>query len=212
MAEREKQRQEEFWNRRRMAEPLLEPMDEEERMYWEERRRFDEECGMGGMPPSSDLSWRNFPIRNRPLMGFSMFNMMNGRRLESLDDRHVIARHAEIYPKEDELQGIQKIVSHTERALKLVSDAMTETTKVITTDSAVQVQPSSSSSEPAAAAVSDSEVKTEGSSGSDNNKNGGENKENGSQMISFQKDTEGTTVRLLKGVMRVGLLAKGSFN
>ena len=29
-------------------------------------------------------------------------------------------------------------------------------------------------------------------------------------MISFQKDTEGS-MRLLKGVMRVGLLAKGEF-
>lgn len=45
---------------------------------------------------------------------------------ESSDDRHVLARHAEIYPKEDELQAIQKIVSHTERALKLVSDQLAE--------------------------------------------------------------------------------------
>lgn len=48
---------------------------------------------------------------------------------ESSDDRHVLARHAEIYPKEDELQAIQKIVSHTERALKLVSDQLAEATQ-----------------------------------------------------------------------------------
>jgi zinc finger RNA-binding protein len=183
LAEREKQRQamqEEFWNRRRMAEG---EMDDDERMYWEERRRFEEEMGGG----SGDWS-RNFPMRGRPLMGFPpMFNMMNGRRVETLDDRHVIARHAEIYPKEEELQSIQRIVSHTERALKLVSDAMT-----------VQVAESKTEEK---MDETETEVKEE------ENKNG-ENKENQNQMISFQKDTEGT-VRLLKGVMRVGLLAKG---
>lgn len=40
-----------------------------------------------------------------------------------------MARHSEIYPKEEELQAIQRIVSHTERALKIVSDLMTETNK-----------------------------------------------------------------------------------
>lgn len=193
LAEREKQRQqmqEEIWNRRnRMGEA---DMDEEERMYWEERRRFEEEMGPGG----GDWNRPNFPMgrAGRPLMGFPpMFNMMNGRRVETQDDRHVIGRHAEIYPKEEELQGIQKIVSHTERALKLVSDAMT-----------VQVQESAK------------DEKMEVQNESDANKTGStdknsENKENGSQnqMITFQKDTE-STVRLLKGVMRVGLLAKGN--
>lgn len=51
------------------------------------------------------------------------------RRIESSDDRHVMARHSDIYPKEEELQAIQRIVSHTERALKIVSDQMAETLK-----------------------------------------------------------------------------------
>lgn len=51
-----------------------------------------------------------------------------GHRTESSDDRHVLARHAEIYPKEDELQAIQRIVSHTERALKIVSDQLADST------------------------------------------------------------------------------------
>ncbi|KAL7040128.1 hypothetical protein ACKWTF_000282 [Chironomus riparius] len=186
LAEREKQRQqmqEEIWNRRnRMGEVEI---DEEDRMYWEERRRFEEENG----------EWnRNFPMRGRPLMGIPpMFNMMNGRRVETQDDRHVISRHAEVYPKEEELQTIQKIVSHTERALKLVSDAMT-----------IQVQ--ESGKEEKMEVQNDTEsTKTNGSNDKkdDNKENGGQN-----QMITFQKDAEGT-VRLLKGVMRVGLLAKG---
>lgn len=51
------------------------------------------------------------------------------RRTESSDDRHVMARHAEIYPKEEELQAIQSIVSRTERALKIVSDQLVDSSK-----------------------------------------------------------------------------------
>lgn len=40
-----------------------------------------------------------------------------------------MTKHAAIYPSEDELQSIQKIVSITERALKLVSDIITEQDK-----------------------------------------------------------------------------------
>lgn len=189
LAEREKQRQamqEELWNRRRGMGAEGE-MDDDERMYWDERRRFEDE--MNGPPGFNNP---NFPMRGRPLMGGypPMFNMMNNRRIETLDDRHVIARHAEIYPKEEELQGIQKIVSHTERALKLVSDAMTSEIK--------KDDKMDESTAPAAVPETKEETKS------------AENKENGNQnnMISFQKDTEGA-LRLLKGVMRVGLLAKG---
>lgn len=48
------------------------------------------------------------------------------RRPDTSDDRHVISRHAAIYPKESELQAVQKIVSHTEKALKFVSDHLTD--------------------------------------------------------------------------------------
>lgn len=48
------------------------------------------------------------------------------RRPDSSDDRHVMAKHAEIYPLEDELGAIQKIVSNTEKALKLVSDYLAD--------------------------------------------------------------------------------------
>jgi zinc finger RNA-binding protein len=48
------------------------------------------------------------------------------RRPETMEDRHVMAKHTEIYPQEDELQAIQKIVSNTEKALKFVSDRFAE--------------------------------------------------------------------------------------
>lgn len=48
------------------------------------------------------------------------------RRPDSSDDRYVMTKHATIYPTEEELQAVQKIVSITERALKLVSDSLSE--------------------------------------------------------------------------------------
>lgn len=142
--------QEEYWNRRRMAEAEM------------------EEGGDHGM---------------RQFGRHPFFGMLPGRRPESSDDRHVVARHAEIYPKEEELQTIQRIVSHTERALKLVSDAMT-------TGGA-------------------KDEKKEADSDKKDSKGDEQNKGDANQMISFHKEAEGSNVRLLKGVMRVGLLAKG---
>lgn len=46
------------------------------------------------------------------------------RRPDSPDDRHIMAKHSTIYPLEEELQAVQMIVSHSERALKLVSDSL----------------------------------------------------------------------------------------
>lgn len=46
------------------------------------------------------------------------------RKLETFEDRHILARHKAIYPTEVELKIIQKVVGHVERALKLVSDYM----------------------------------------------------------------------------------------
>lgn len=111
----------------------------------------------------------------------------NVRRPESTDDRHAIARHAEIYPKEEELQTIQRIVSHTERALKLVSDTLAE----------LPTPATGSDSEPAA-----KKEKADKASEKDGRDN---------QIFSFHKEADngGNVVRILKGVMRVGFLAKG---
>lgn len=46
------------------------------------------------------------------------------RRPDSPDDRHIMAKHSTIYPGEEELQAVQRVVSHSERALKLVSDSL----------------------------------------------------------------------------------------
>lgn len=168
---------------------------EEDAMYWDERRRFEEEFDyMGG-------GWQRggFPagLRGAPHMRPPpFFGMVPGRRPESSDDRHVVARHAEIYPKEEELQTIQRIVSHTERALKFVSDALVDKLGGSVGDGAAL------NGKEGEAAVVEKDAATVAAS---------KTKEDGrdNQMFSFQKDAELGVVRVLKGVMRVGLLAKG---
>ncbi|XP_031205683.1 zinc finger RNA-binding protein 2 isoform X3 [Mastomys coucha] len=61
-----------------------------------------------------------------PRPGTATARRQSGRRPESSDDRHVMSKHASIYPTEEELQAIQTAVSHTERALRLVSDTLAE--------------------------------------------------------------------------------------
>lgn len=39
-----------------------------------------------------------------------------------------MAKHTQIYPKEEELNAVQKIITNSEKALKLVSDYLTEKT------------------------------------------------------------------------------------
>ncbi|XP_005738121.1 interleukin enhancer-binding factor 3 homolog isoform X2 [Pundamilia nyererei] len=82
------------------------------------------------------------------------------------DDRHVMAKHSAIYPTQEELESVQNMVSHTERALKAVSDWLDKQEKGTT--------------------KSDSGTETD--------------------KESEHKDQ---ATRSLRGVMRVGLVAKG---
>nr|CAG4647758.1 EOG090X037N [Moina brachiata] len=109
-----------------------------------------------GMPPPPQY----FPTCPVPL------GMPAGgiRKPESLEDRHVMAKHAEIYPSELELDTIQTLVSYVERALKLVSDQLTN-------------QPDDAVKQASDGAAADGH--------------------------------HPAPQRMLKGVMRVGLLAKG---
>ncbi|XP_065223039.1 zinc finger RNA-binding protein isoform X2 [Planococcus citri] len=114
------------------------------------------------------------------------------RKLETFEDRHILARHKAIYPTEVELKFMQKVVGHVERALKLVSDHMlTE---------------------------AESKVKKEDTDISDN-KNGIANndienehvdgvEDEGSQDESSREDGR-AALRELTGVLRIGNLAKG---
>ncbi|XP_075831984.1 zinc finger RNA-binding protein isoform X6 [Microtus pennsylvanicus] len=161
---RKQMQKEEYWRRReeeerwrmemrRYEEDMYWRRMEEEQHHWDDRRRMPD----GGYPhgPPGPLGL----LGVRPGMPPQPQGPAPLRRPDSSDDRYVMTKHATIYPTEEELQAVQKIVSITERALKLVSDSLSEHEK-------------------------------------NKNKEGDDKKEGG-------KD------RALKGVLRVGVLAKG---
>ncbi|XP_051038518.1 zinc finger RNA-binding protein isoform X1 [Phodopus roborovskii] len=161
---RKQMQKEEYWRRReeeerwrmemrRYEEDMYWRRMEEEQHHWDDRRRMPD----GGYPhgPPGPLGL----LGVRPGMPPQPQGPTPLRRPDSSDDRYVMTKHATIYPTEEELQAVQKIVSITERALKLVSDSLSEHEK-------------------------------------NKNKEGDDKKEGG-------KD------RALKGVLRVGVLAKG---
>ncbi|XP_018405540.1 PREDICTED: zinc finger RNA-binding protein isoform X2 [Cyphomyrmex costatus] len=204
---RRQQMRDEYLRRREEINQLgpMGPMMDEEMIYWEERRRYEEECeyyewyrryGRGpGAPPMP-----------RPFQGPPPMMLFPGpqRRPDSSDDKHVLAHHTTIYPKEQELLAVQKIVSHTEKALKFVSDALAEAGKKNTANSNAIVAATAQAGTPQANA--DALKKEE----ADKKKAAvTPQKEDGSDgnLFSFQKEKEDS--RILRGVMRVGNLAKG---
>ncbi|XP_023572694.1 interleukin enhancer-binding factor 3 [Octodon degus] len=92
------------------------------------------------------------------------------------DDRHVMAKHSSVYPTQEELEAVQNMVSHTERALKAVSDWIDEQEK--------------GNSEQAESDSMDVPADDESKEGA------------GEQKAEHM-------TRTLRGVMRVGLVAKG---
>uniref|UniRef100_A0A673XRR1 Zinc finger RNA-binding protein n=1 Tax=Salmo trutta TaxID=8032 RepID=A0A673XRR1_SALTR len=105
---RKQMQKEEYWRRR----------EEEER--WRMEMRYGEIGWMYWRRMEEQHHWDERLVR----LLFSP-----PRRPDSSDDRYVMTKHATIYPSEDELQAIQKIVSVTERALKLVSDIIIDQDK-----------------------------------------------------------------------------------
>lgn len=57
------------------------------------------------------------------------FKFQRPMRIFVNDDRHVMAKHSAVYPTQEELTAVQNMVSHTERALKAVSDWINEQEK-----------------------------------------------------------------------------------
>ncbi|XP_042334524.1 zinc finger RNA-binding protein 2-like [Sceloporus undulatus] len=135
---------------RRYEEEMYWRRVEEEQLYWEEQQRR-----------RLAADWHPPPLMGRP--GVPIPPLLPARRPSTSDDRHIMSKHSSIYPTEEELQAIQTVVSHSERALRLVSDWLTE-------------------------------------------QEAGKEEEENSQE---KGKTEDPPPRILKGVMRVGVLAKG---
>ncbi|XP_075979803.1 zinc-finger protein 72D isoform X2 [Anticarsia gemmatalis] len=169
----------ELWARRRMHDG----MEEEERMYWE--GGMEPWWGRGPVPPPMHHHHHGMGMPYGPV----------GRRPETSDDRHVLAKHAEIYPAELQLQDIQRAVSHTEKALKSLSDALAD-----------HARPKGQT--PAKAPAKQDDKKDDKPEGKEDGRD--------NQLFSFVSEGEASAAagaepspRALKGVMRVGLLAKG---
>ncbi|XP_053559108.1 zinc finger RNA-binding protein 2 isoform X2 [Bombina bombina] len=99
----------------------------EEAIYW---RRIEEEHLFWGPQYRRPMIPEWHPP---PLMGRSSFPVpplmappphLPQPRLESFDDYYIMLKHTNIYPTEQELHTVQKAVSLSERALKLVSDQL----------------------------------------------------------------------------------------
>ncbi|XP_028627510.1 zinc finger RNA-binding protein 2 [Grammomys surdaster] len=105
---------------------------EDARRWNSELRQQEEHSRQPEEPPQPQVeeqlsglpAWAFPAPTTRP--GTATTRRQSGRRPESSDDRHVMCKHASIYPTEEELQAIQTAVSHTERALRLVSDTLAE--------------------------------------------------------------------------------------
>jgi len=92
------------------------------------------------------------------------------------DDRLIMVKHNEIYPSESELKQVQSMVASAEKALKLVSDALGESTKPEDRDIKIKEEDSSLEKRP---------------------------------EPLMKEPVKEQPNRILKGVMRVGALAKG---
>ncbi|CAJ0959366.1 unnamed protein product [Ranitomeya imitator] len=131
---RKQMQKEEYWRRReeeerwrmemrRYEEDMYWRRMEEEQHHWDDRRRGPDGGYHHGPPGPPGL------LGVRPGMPPQPQGPAPLRRPDSSDDRYVMTKHAAIYPTEEELQAVQKIVSLTERALKLVSDVLTDQDK-----------------------------------------------------------------------------------
>lgn len=176
---RRQTQKEEYWRRKEQEQRM------EEEFFWEERRRYQEEIEF--------YEWQR--MQGRPGMPPPPpFGQHGGgmRKPDSSDDRHVMAKHTAIYPNEQELQQVQNIVSACEKALKLVSDFVA--------DKEIDAK-----KEPATSKVK-KEVATPKKDAAAKKDDTKETKETPEKD---KKEDFTAAPRVLKGVMRVGVLAKG---
>ncbi|KAI5725379.1 hypothetical protein M8J77_014704 [Diaphorina citri] len=120
-------------------------LEHEERRYWEEIRRYEEEMEYydwnvrrmgaphhagGPMGPPMPLPPRPGPPGPRGMLPPPPVPpaLLRGGppRMETYDDRHVIAKHEAILPRNEQLATLSHCVDSVEKALKNVSDLLVE--------------------------------------------------------------------------------------
>lgn len=133
-------------------------------------------------PDMMSMMWARLRGAPPPMM----MMMVPFRRPDTPDDRHILAKHSKIYPPEEELARIQKIVGHTEKALKGVSDKLAGTLEE----------------------AQESKTKEAASTGASSAAQSGP-AEGKKEETAANPATDDVPPRQLRGVMRVGYLAKG---
>lgn len=177
-----KQRQEEQmrWEQQlRLREEELRRWEHEEYMRRASEDRYWTRPDRNRMQELEYYEWERREQFNEPQ---SLFGPPQGPPPPTPDDRLIMSKHQDIYPSESELKQVQSIVGNAEKALKLVSDTIGDGTGEIKKPSLMP------------------EVK----------KDEGDKKKEGEEKKPepLMKPTEQTN-RKLKGIMRVGALAKG---
>lgn len=142
-------------------------MEQEERMYWDEIRRYEEEMeyyewnmrwNMGPMPPppppmamGGPRSGPQGPARGPMPPPPPPPPMLRGGpppRLETYDDRHVIAKHAAVLPSKESMRELSKVVENVEKSLKNVSDLLVEALIQGGGDASVKKEPGAAEKKP----------------------------------------------------------------
>ncbi|XP_050441323.1 zinc finger RNA-binding protein 2 isoform X2 [Adelges cooleyi] len=185
-------------------------MEMDDRYSWDDRRRYQEEVeyydwcrsvgprGMGMGPPPLFGPPALMGARPPPphMMKFGlgvrppqMHNSM--RRYDTVDDKHIMAKHSSLFPKQTSLKTLQKAVSDTEKALKLVAEDLMNTVPEIKVEALV-TEPSETAKE----------LQTKKTPSKEDGRDG--------SMFTFTNEKDDTkVVKMMTGSMRVGALSKG---
>ena len=144
--------------------------------------------GPMGPAPMFDSPYNTCPLPGLPMAPAPMYN--RPQKLPSWDDAHVFQKHSEICPKEDEIDEVQHIVTITERALKLVSDALAAEDTANRMNAVIQKELADITSlgKPDQVEIAEKDSKID--------------------ELSEETDDSKPPARVLKGLMRVGSLAK----
>ena len=116
-------------------------------------------------------------------------------KLESIDDRHIASKHREIYPRDSELSNVQRHVFNVEKALKLMSESI----------NSIEIISKGKSNDESGLGT---EMKSSNTSFAGGNL---ETKDKNQSLMEKEqiKAARNSSEQCLKGVARVGILAKG---
>ncbi|XP_050525767.1 zinc finger RNA-binding protein [Daktulosphaira vitifoliae] len=185
-------------------------MEMDDRYSWDDRRRYQEEVeyydwcrtvgprglGMGPPPLFGPPAMMNARPPPPHMVKFGMRPQIHNsmRRYDTVDDKHIMAKHSSLFPKQTSLKTLQKAISDTEKALKLVAEDLTNT-KTSENDNDTQDSENLETTNKESPGKKLPTSKEDGRDGS---------------MFTFTNEKDDTKLqKVMTGSMRVGALSKG---